>query len=101
MLRERIKSTLATYAKALLMSTKNIFLYARLKNGMYYVTGYGVRPSVNFFVSGKLLQQFTSDQAETWYIVRPWCGAAHIVSELQSTKCLQSYDPLKRKCCHY
>ena len=27
-------------------------LYARLKNGMYYVTGYGVRPSINFFVSG-------------------------------------------------
>ena len=32
---------------------------------------YGVwRPSVNFFVSGLLLQ-FTSDQAETLYIVRP------------------------------
>ena len=29
-----------------------IFLYARLKNGTYYVIGYGVRPSVNFFVSG-------------------------------------------------
>ena len=28
------------------------FLYARLKNGTYYVTGYGVRLSVNFFVSG-------------------------------------------------
>ena len=27
-------------------------LYARLKNGTYYVTGYGVRPSVNIFVSG-------------------------------------------------
>ena len=37
--------------------------------------------------------EFTSDQAETWYIVRPWCGAAHIVSGLQSTKCLQSYAP--------
>ena len=47
------------------------FLYARLKNGTYYVAGYGVCPSVNFFVSGYLLLQFTSDQAETWYIVRP------------------------------
>ena len=28
------------------------FLYAHLKNGTYYVTGYGVRPSVNFFISG-------------------------------------------------
>ena len=32
------------------------FLYARLKNGNYYITGYGVGPSihqsVNFFVSG-------------------------------------------------
>ena len=28
-----------------------LFLYARLKNGTYYVTGYGIRPSVNFFVS--------------------------------------------------
>ena len=28
------------------------FLYARLKNGTYYVTGYGVGPFVNFFVSG-------------------------------------------------
>ena len=28
------------------------FLYALLKNRTYYVTGYGVRPSVNFFVSG-------------------------------------------------
>ena len=28
------------------------FLYAHLKNGTYYVTGYGVRPSVTFFVSG-------------------------------------------------
>ena len=28
------------------------FLYARLKNGTYYVTGYGVRLSVNFFISG-------------------------------------------------
>ena len=57
--------------------------------------GYGIRPSVNFFVSGKLLLQFTSDQAETWYIVRPWCGAAHIVLGLQSTKYQQSYAPLK------
>ena len=47
-----------------------------------------VRLYVNFFVSGELLLQFTSDQAETWYIIRPWCGAAHIVSGLQSTKCL-------------
>ena len=29
-----------------------LLLYARLKNGTYYVTGYGVRPSVNFFVFG-------------------------------------------------
>ena len=64
------------------------FLYARLKKGTYYVTGYGV-------VSSQLLLQFTSDQAETWYIVRPWCGAVHIVSGLQATKCLQSYAPLK------
>ena len=28
-----------------------IFIHFQ-KNGMYYVTGYGVRPSVNFFVSG-------------------------------------------------
>ena len=28
------------------------FLYARLKNGTYFVTGYGIHPSVNFFVSG-------------------------------------------------
>ena len=27
-------------------------LYARLKNGTYHVTGYDVRPSINFFVSG-------------------------------------------------
>ena len=49
----------------------------------------------NFFVSGLLLQQFISNQAETWYIVRPWRGAAHIASALQSTKCLQNYAPLK------
>ena len=30
----------------------NLFSYTRLKNGTYYVTGYGVPPSVNFFVSG-------------------------------------------------
>ena len=29
-----------------------LFLYTCLKNGTYYVTGYGVRPSINFFVSG-------------------------------------------------
>ena len=28
------------------------FLYAHLKNGTYYVMGYGVRLSVKFFVSG-------------------------------------------------
>ena len=67
------------------------FLHARLKNGTYYITGYGVRPSVNFFS----FPANTSDQAETWFVVRPWCGAAHIVSGLQSTKCLQSYAPLK------
>ena len=65
------------------------------KNGTYYVTGYGIHPFVNFLVSGWLLLQFTSSQAETWCIDRPWCGAAHIVSRLQSTKCLQSYAPLK------
>ena len=27
-------------------------LYAHLKNGMYYITGYDVRQSVNLFVSG-------------------------------------------------
>ena len=79
------------------MTTLDKFLYARLKNGMYYVTGIGVRPSVhpsvNYFVSGYLPLQFTFDQAETWYKVRPWCGAADIISGLQSTKCLQSYAP--------
>ena len=34
------------------LSPCDFFLYARLKNGTFYVTGYGVRPSVNFFVSG-------------------------------------------------
>ena len=29
-----------------------LFLYARLKNVTYYVAGYGVRPSVIFFMSG-------------------------------------------------
>ena len=38
------------------------------------------------FISGQLLLQFTSDQAETWLIVRPWYWAAHIYSRLQSTK---------------
>ena len=47
------------------------------------------------FVSGQLLLQFTSDQAETWFIVRPWYWAAHIYSRLQSTKYQQSYVPLK------
>ena len=28
------------------------FSYACMKNGTYYVTGYGVRPSVNLLVSG-------------------------------------------------
>ena len=28
------------------------FLYTRLKNRTFYVTGYGDRPSVNFFISG-------------------------------------------------
>ena len=47
-------------------------LYARLKNGTYYVTGYGVRPSVRKLFRFRLTPlQFTSDQAETWYIVRP------------------------------
>ena len=49
----------------------------------------------NLFVSGQLLLQFTSDQAETWFIVRPWYRAAHIYSRLQSTKYQQSYVPLK------
>ena len=47
------------------------------------------------FVSGQLLLQFTSDQAETWFIVRPWYRAAHIYSRLQSIKYQQSYFPLK------
>ena len=47
------------------------------------------------FVSGQLLLQFTSDQAETWFIVRPWYRAAHIYSRLLSTKYQQSYVPLK------
>ena len=47
------------------------------------------------FVSGQLLLQFTSDQAETWFIVRPWYRAAHMYSRLQSTKYQQSYFPLK------
>ena len=29
-----------------------LFLFTCLKNGTYYVTGHGVHPSVNFFVSG-------------------------------------------------
>ena len=33
-------------------SACSIFLYARLKNGTYHVTGYGVLPSVKFFISG-------------------------------------------------
>ena len=33
-----------------------------------------VRLTVIFFVSSKLLLQFTFYQAETWFIVRPWCG---------------------------
>ena len=51
------------------------------KKGLY-VTGSGVHLSVNFLISGQLLLQFTSDNAETWYIVRSWCGAGHIVSGL-------------------
>ena len=55
------------------------FLYTRLKNGTH-VLCYGVwRPGVNFFVSSEILIQFTSDQAETWCIVSPLCGAVYIV----------------------
>ena len=44
-------------------------------------------PFENFcklFVSGELLLQLTFDQAKTWFIVRSWYGAVHIVSRLQS-----------------
>ena len=48
------------------------FLYACLKNGTYYVTGYGVCPFVRkLFRFRLLLLQFTSDEAETWFLVRP------------------------------
>ena len=48
-----------------------------------------------FFISGKLLQ-FTSSQAENWFIViRPWCAAVHIISRLQYIKYWQNYAPLK------
>ena len=46
-----------------------LLLYARLKNGTYYVKGYGVRPQTFSFLANSSLQ-FTSDQAETWHIVR-------------------------------
>ena len=50
--------------------------------------------SVSFSFPANSLQ-FTSNKAETSFIVKPWCGAAHIVSGLLSTKSLQSYAPLK------
>ena len=43
-------------------------------------------PFFTHFISGQILLQITSDQAETRFIIRPWCWAAHIVSRLQSTK---------------
>ena len=50
------------------------FLYACLKKKTGHVILWSlasVHRSIKFFVAGKLLLQFKSDQAETWYIVRP------------------------------
>ena len=41
---------------------------------------------VRLFKVPRYTVMFTSDQAKTWYIVRPWCGAGLIVLRLQSTK---------------
>ena len=48
-----------------------------------------VMPLKNFhkiFIYGELRLQFTSNQAENWFFVRPWCGAVHIILRLQFTK---------------
>ena len=43
------------------------------------------RPSVRkLFRFRVTLLQFTSDWAETWYIVRPWGGSTYIISRLWS-----------------
>ena len=47
-----VEKQLNYYVDAFLIWIYDSFLYPRLKNGTYYVTGYGVRPFVNFFVSG-------------------------------------------------
>ena len=43
---------------------------------------------------GTWLLKMCGHPVETWFVVRPWCGAAHIVSRLQSTKCYSRVIPL-------
>ena len=52
-----------------------------------------IRPFIcKLFVFGWLLLQFTTDQAEIWFKVRPWCGAAQI---------FRGYSPILAELCPF
>ena len=69
-----------------------IFICPFVKQGILCYGSASVHLSINIFVSSQLLLQFTSSQAETWFIVRSLCEAAHIVSRLQSVQALGAQE---------